>query len=52
MVRYIPAKRTALDNRVWWCIFDTKTGKYIPAYKWSRKKDAQFYIDFHFGGIC
>lgn len=24
--RFVPRKRTALDSRVWWCIFDTLRG--------------------------
>ena len=27
--RYVASKRTALDGKVWWCIFDHKKNEYI-----------------------
>ena len=31
--RFEPARRTALDGKVWWCMYDHKTGKYVPGYR-------------------
>ncbi len=28
--RFVPSKRTAIDGRVWWCIFDKKEQRYVP----------------------
>ena len=27
--RFKPAKRTAIDGRVWWCVWDNKEGMYL-----------------------
>ena len=43
-----PRKRTALDGKVWWCVFDTDTWKWSTLWCFGRyklKKDCQFAID-------
>lgn len=45
MKRFEPRKRTALDGKTWFCIFDLYNMKYVPAYRFCRKKDAQYFID-------
>lgn len=43
--RFIPAKRQAVDGRVWWCIIDRKTGK------WSSRSSPTFRV-IEFGAVC
>lgn len=48
--RFIPVKRTALDRRVWWVVFDTKTKKYSDLLyygKYMTRKACQFAIDYN-----
>ena len=48
--RFVPMKRTALDGRVWWCVWDCLRGQYSTFLyhgKYKRKKDAQFAIDYY-----
>lgn len=26
--RLVPSKRTAIDGKVWWCVYDLKNGEY------------------------
>ena len=43
-----PRKRTALDGRVWWCVFDADTRKWSTLLcfgRYRRRKDAQYAID-------
>ena len=43
-----PRKRTALDGKSWWCVFDTETMKWSTILcfgNYKRKKDCQFAID-------
>ena len=43
-------KRTAIDGKVWWCVFDTKTTKWSTLTCFGRyrlKKDCQFAIDYY-----
>lgn len=43
-----PRKRTALDGKVWWCVFDTDTLKWstlVCFTKYKLKRDCQFAID-------
>lgn len=51
-----PRKRTAIDGKVWWCVFDTKTMTWstlICFGKYKLKKECQFAIDryYHLFGI-
>ena len=42
-----PRKRTALDGKSWWCVFDTEAGKYSTLTcfgKYEKKKDCQYAI--------
>ena len=53
--RFEPARRTALDGRVWWCIFDHATGKYVPGYglKFYKRRQAlvQIAMDLRSGRL-
>ena len=42
-----PRKRTAIDGKIWWCVFDTETQQYntILFYRYKRKYECQFAID-------
>ena len=40
-VRFVPAKRTALDGRVWWCIFDNKEQRYVPGTRARLRKQIE-----------
>lgn len=31
--RFVPAKRTAIDGKVWWCVYDKTDNKYVPGMK-------------------
>lgn len=45
-----PRKRTALDGKTWWCVFDTKNMKwstYTCFGRYKLKRDCQFAIDYH-----
>lgn len=44
---YEPRKRTALDGKVWWCVFDTVKMEYntILFGKYKLKRDCQYAID-------
>ena len=43
-------KRTAIDGKVWWCVFDTKNTEWSTLTCFGRyrlKKDCQFAIDYY-----
>jgi len=43
-----PRKRTAIDGKTWWCVFDTETLKYSSLLcfgKYKTKRDCQYAID-------
>ena len=45
-----PRKRTALDGKTWWCVFDTKNMKwstYTCFGRYKLKRDCQFAIDYY-----
>lgn len=45
-----PAKRIALDGKVWWMVWDTDQSKYSTLLcfgKYKTKKDCQFAIDWY-----
>lgn len=47
MQRYEPRKRTAIDGRVYWCVYDTLENKYsslLCFIKYRTKKDCQIAI--------
>lgn len=49
MNRFEPTKRTALDGKVWWVVWDNIEHRYstnICFGKYRRKKDCQWAIDF------
>lgn len=48
--RYMPRKRTALDGKVWWCVFDLvnmQWSKQHYHYKYRTKKECQNAINSH-----
>lgn len=45
-----PRKRTALDGKTWWCVFDTENMKWSTLTMFSKyklKRECQFAIDKH-----
>ena len=43
----VPRKRTALDGKVWWCVFDTEKQKFSTFLcygKYKHKKDCELAI--------
>ncbi len=45
--RFEPRKRTALDGKVWWCVYDTKENRwstYLYHGKYRTKKDCIYAI--------
>jgi len=47
--KYIPKKRTALDGKTWWCVYDTVKDAWstiIYFGKYKTKKACQIDIDF------
>ena len=43
-MRYSADKRTALNGKVWWCIFDHKIGKYIAGNKYKTRAECMMMI--------
>lgn len=55
MDRFIAKKREALDGKIWWCIYDTKYGRFSPYTchgMYTRKKDATFSIKHSENFLC
>lgn len=47
-MRFIPVKRTALDGKTWWVVWDCERGDYSTFLchgKYSTRKDAEFAIE-------
>jgi len=46
--RFEPVKRTALDGRVWWCLFDHRRKEHVQWYKFGTRRNAlvQLAVDF------
>lgn len=43
-----PRRRTALDGKVWWCVFNAETGKWATDVRhayYKLKKDCQYAIE-------
>lgn len=43
-------KRTAIDGKIWWCVYDIKEHKYSTCLcfgKYKTKKECQIAIDFY-----
>lgn len=40
-MRYSAEKRTAIDGKVWWCIFDHKECKYIAGIKYKMRAECE-----------
>lgn len=50
MNRFIPAKRTALDGKVWWVVYDKKRNGYATFLcfgKYKTKSDCVFTINHY-----
>ena len=53
--RYVAAKRTALDGKVWWCIFDHKKNGYSVAGgcgRYKTRKDCEYGIEWRLKKGC
>lgn len=51
MDKFIPMKRTALDGKIWWCVYDTDTHEFLTLLcfgKYRTKKDCQYAIDTYY----
>lgn len=47
--KYVPMKRTSLDGKTWWCVYDAKKHRWCTSIlfgKYKMKKDAQIAIDY------
>lgn len=43
-------KRTAIDNKIWWCVYNTDAMKWSTLLcfgKYKTKKECQFAIDYY-----
>lgn len=47
MDKFIPTKRTAIDGKVWWCVYNANNHKFSTLLcfsKYRTKKDCQYAI--------
>ena len=44
--RFVASKRTALDGRQWWCIYDQKRRKYLEGCKFRLRRECEERIAF------
>lgn len=47
--RFIPEKRTAIDGKQWWCVYDTQRhcwSTYLCHGKYKTRKACQLAIDY------
>ena len=51
--RFDPVKRTALDGKVWWCLYDRRKNEYVAWYKKKMRRHVlvQLVIDFMHGRL-
>lgn len=51
--RFEPVKRTALDGKVWWCLYDHRKNEYITWYKKEMRRHVlvQLATDFKHGRL-
>ena len=51
--RFGPSKRTALDGKAWWCMYDYKDHAYITWYRFKTRRQAlvQLAIDLRLNGL-
>lgn len=50
MERFVPKKRTAVDGKVWWVVWDNKTNDYSAFTchgKYATKKECEFTIAYY-----
>lgn len=40
-LRFVAAKRTALDGKEWWCIFDNEKNEYVCGSKYKKKLECE-----------
>lgn len=51
MQKFVPVKRTAIDEKIWWCVYDIDTHKFSTLLcfgKYRTKKDCQYAIDTYY----
>lgn len=51
MDKFIPMKRTAIDRKLWWCVYNTEERKFSKLLcfgKYRTKKDCQCAIDAYY----
>lgn len=51
MDKLIPVKRTALDGKIWWCVYNANNHKFsmlLCFSKYRTKKDCQCAIDAYY----
>lgn len=50
-MRFQPVKRTALDGKTWWVVWDNKENQYCTLYnlsgRYKTKRACQFAIDYY-----
>lgn len=51
--RFGPSKRTALDGKVWWCLYDYRDHAYVTWYRFRRRRQAlvQLAMDLRHGRL-
>lgn len=51
--RFEPVKRTALDGKVWWCLYDRRKNEYVAWYKKKMRRHVlvQLVIDLKHGRL-
>lgn len=42
--RFVPAKRTSIDGKVWWCVYDKIDNKYVPGMRKMLRKEIELSI--------
>lgn len=48
MKKFVPVKRVAIDEKIWWCVYDIEKRKFSTLLcfgKYRTKKDCQCAID-------
>lgn len=42
--RFEPVQRTALDGKVWWCLYDHRKNEYVAWYKMKLRRQALVHL--------
>ena len=48
MMRFVPKQRVAIDNKVWWCVYDNERkcfSTFLCHGKYKTKKEAEYAIE-------